>query len=162
SMIRRWTSCGWPNRSGCARSASRRRATSPRRSGVPLRARVRPSSTSRSTGASRISSAFQVRIYRRNSSRHDGSLRMRVAYFDCPSGASGDMVLGALVDAGYPLETLEAALARLGVEGWRLEARPVERGGLRGTHLQVRTDPARRFHDLGDMLRPIERSTLPH
>jgi len=86
---------------------------------------------------------------------------MKVAYFDCPSGASGDMVLGALVDAGCPLETLEAALGRLGVEGWRLEARPVERGGLRGMHLVVRTDPARRFHALGDMLRPIERSTLP-
>jgi uncharacterized protein (TIGR00299 family) protein len=86
---------------------------------------------------------------------------MRVAYFDCSSGASGDMVLGALVDAGCPLETLETALTRLGVEGWRLEARPVERGGLRGTHLGVRTDPTRRFHDLGDMLRPIERSTLP-
>jgi uncharacterized protein (TIGR00299 family) protein len=70
------------------------------------------------------------------------------------------MVLGALVDAGCPLEALETALGRLGVEGWRLEARPVERGGLRGTHLAVRTDPARRFHALGDMLRPIERSTL--
>jgi len=86
---------------------------------------------------------------------------MRIAYFDCPSGASGDMVLGALVDAGCELGTLEAALASLGVEGWRLEARAVERGGLRGTHLVVRTDPARRFHTLGDMLRPIARSTLP-
>jgi len=85
---------------------------------------------------------------------------MRIAYFDCPSGASGDMVLGALVDAGCSLEALETALGRLGVEGWRLEARLVERGGLRGTHLVVRTDPARRFHNLGDMLRPIERSTL--
>lgn len=86
---------------------------------------------------------------------------MRIAYFDCPSGASGDMVLGALVDAGCELGALESALASLGVEGWRLEARTVERGGLRGTHLAVRTDPARRFHGLGDMLRPIERSTLP-
>ena len=85
---------------------------------------------------------------------------MRIAYFDCPSGASGDMVLGALVDVGCHVDTLEAALASLGVEGWRLEARAVERGGLRGTHLVVRTDPARRFHTLGDMLRPIERSTL--
>jgi len=85
---------------------------------------------------------------------------MRIAYFDCPSGASGDMVLGALVDAGCSLEALETALGRLGVEGWRLEARLVERGGLRGTHLVVRTDPARRFHNLGDMLGPIERSTL--
>jgi len=86
---------------------------------------------------------------------------MRIAYFDCPSGASGDMVLGALVDAGCELGVLESALASLGVEGWRLEARAVERGGLRGTQLVVRTDPSRRFHDLGDMLRPIARSTLP-
>jgi pyridinium-3,5-bisthiocarboxylic acid mononucleotide nickel chelatase len=85
---------------------------------------------------------------------------MRIAYFDCPSGASGDMVLGALVDAGCELATLEATLGSLGVEGWRLEARAVERGGLRGTHLVVRTDPARRFNTLGDMLRPIDRSTL--
>jgi uncharacterized protein (TIGR00299 family) protein len=71
------------------------------------------------------------------------------------------MILGAIVDAGCPLETVEGALARLGVGGWQLEARPVERGGLRGTHLAVRTDPSRRFHDLAEMLRPIERSTLP-
>jgi uncharacterized protein (TIGR00299 family) protein len=86
---------------------------------------------------------------------------MRIAYFDCPSGASGDMVLGALVDAGCELGALEDALASLGVEGWSLEAKTVERGGLHGTHLSVRTDPARRFHDLGEMLQPIERSTLP-
>ena len=85
---------------------------------------------------------------------------MRIAYFDCPSGASGDMVLGALVDAGCPVDTLEAALASLRVEGWRLEAKTVERRGLHGTHLAVRTDPARRFHALDDMLRPIECSTL--
>ncbi len=86
---------------------------------------------------------------------------MRIAYFDCPSGASGDMVLGALVDAGWEIGALEEALATLGVEGWSLEAKAVERGGLHGTHLTVRTDPSRRFHDLGDMLRPIARSTLP-
>jgi uncharacterized protein (TIGR00299 family) protein len=86
---------------------------------------------------------------------------VRIAYFDCPSGASGDMVLGALADAGCPLEALEAAVASLGVDGWRLEARAVERGGLRGTHLAVRTDAGRRFHSLGDMLRPIDRSALP-
>jgi uncharacterized protein (TIGR00299 family) protein len=85
---------------------------------------------------------------------------MRIAYFDCPSGASGDMILGALVDAGCELGVLEAALASLRVDGWGLEAKTVERGGLRGTHLAVRTDPARRFHALGDMLRPIERSAL--
>jgi uncharacterized protein (TIGR00299 family) protein len=86
---------------------------------------------------------------------------MSVAYFDCPSGASGDMVLGALVDAGFPLEALESAVASLDIEGWRLEAKAVERGGLRGTHVVVRTDPGRRFHSLGEMLRPIGRSALP-
>jgi uncharacterized protein (TIGR00299 family) protein len=70
------------------------------------------------------------------------------------------MVLGALVDAGWEIGALEDALASLGVEGWRLEAKAVERGGLRGTHLTVRTDSGRRFHDLGEMLRPIARSRL--
>jgi uncharacterized protein (TIGR00299 family) protein len=71
------------------------------------------------------------------------------------------MVLGALIDAGYEVGALEAALGSLGVEGWRVEARAVDRGGLRGTHVAVRTDPARRFHDLGGMLRPIEAAALP-
>ena len=65
---------------------------------------------------------------------------MRIAYFDCPSGASGDMILGALVDAGCPLASMEKALRMLDVPGWRLEAQPVERGGLRGTHLVVQED----------------------
>jgi uncharacterized protein (TIGR00299 family) protein len=86
---------------------------------------------------------------------------MKVAYFDCPAGASGDMILGALVDAGCPLAALEKALRMLGVSGWRLEAQPVERAGLRGTHLVVRTDPALRFHDLAALLAPVERSELP-
>jgi uncharacterized protein (TIGR00299 family) protein len=86
---------------------------------------------------------------------------VKVAYFDCSSGASGDMILGALVDAGCPLGAVEDALRGLGVGGWRLEARPVERGGLRGTHLVVETDPAAHFHDLADLLAPIKRSPLP-
>jgi pyridinium-3,5-bisthiocarboxylic acid mononucleotide nickel chelatase len=86
---------------------------------------------------------------------------VKVAYFDCPAGASGDMILGALVDAGCPLAELEKALRMLDVSGWRLEAQPVERAGLRGTHLVVQTDPAAHFHDLAGLLAPIERSDLP-
>jgi uncharacterized protein (TIGR00299 family) protein len=71
------------------------------------------------------------------------------------------MVLGALVDAGCPLEAIEKALGALGVTGWRVEARAVERGGLRGTHLVVATDPGTHFHNLGAMLGPIEQSGLP-
>ncbi|MBI3457394.1 MAG: nickel pincer cofactor biosynthesis protein LarC [Candidatus Rokubacteria bacterium] len=86
---------------------------------------------------------------------------MRIAYFDCPAGASGDMILGALVDAGCALAALEEAIRALGVSGWRLTAQPVERAGLRGTHVVVETDRAVHFHDLGDLLAPIKRSTLP-
>lgn len=83
------------------------------------------------------------------------------AYFDLVGGASGDMVLAALVDAGCPLERVEAALRALGVGGWRLEATEVRRGGLRATWLRVETDPAVRFPNLDAMLRPVASSGLP-
>ncbi|MGH7310721.1 MAG: nickel insertion protein, partial [Candidatus Rokuibacteriota bacterium] len=38
---------------------------------------------------------------------------MRIAFFDCPSGAAGDMIMGALVDAGAPFEALRRELAKL-------------------------------------------------
>ena len=61
----------------------------------------------------------------------------KVAYFDCFSGASGDMLLGSLLDAGLALEDLQADLARLTVGGYRLAAERVTRQGLTGTHLRV-------------------------
>ncbi|MFA5026813.1 MAG: LarC family nickel insertion protein, partial [Candidatus Methylomirabilota bacterium] len=65
---------------------------------------------------------------------------MRIGYFDCFSGASGDMILGALVDAGLPLGELQAAIAALGVPGIALESEPVKRGAFRGTLVRVETD----------------------
>ncbi len=64
----------------------------------------------------------------------------RVVYFDCPSGASGDMVLGALVDAGVGIEALRTELDRLGVPGWTLTAREVRRGAFRATKVDVQVD----------------------
>ena len=86
---------------------------------------------------------------------------MKLAYFDVAAGASGDMVLGALVDAGYPIEELRVALSTLGVDGFAVGATEVERGGLRGTHVLVTTDHGRRFGTLGEMLAPLEKSALP-
>ena len=60
----------------------------------------------------------------------------RVMYFDCFSGAAGDMVLGALIDAGLPLDALEAALGSLGV-GHELRVTRVLRAGLSATHVDV-------------------------
>jgi uncharacterized protein (TIGR00299 family) protein len=77
----------------------------------------------------------------------------RVVYFDCPSGASGDMVLGALVDVGVPVETLRAELAKLGLGGWTLATREVRRGAFRATKVDVVVDRAtdQPHRNLGDI-----------
>jgi len=61
---------------------------------------------------------------------------MGIAYLECFSGISGDMFLGALVDAGVPFALLEKTTAALNV-GARLESRKVMRGGLSGTKIDV-------------------------
>ena len=61
----------------------------------------------------------------------------RRLHFDCFSGVSGDMVLGALVDAGLPLARLRAELKRLKLTGYRLEQREVHRGALHATKVTV-------------------------
>ncbi|HKB49544.1 MAG TPA: nickel insertion protein, partial [Ktedonobacterales bacterium] len=67
---------------------------------------------------------------------------MKLAYLDCFSGVSGDMLLGALLDAGLPLAELRAGLAALPLTGFELAAEPVTDHGIHGTRAVVRLDDA--------------------
>jgi uncharacterized protein (TIGR00299 family) protein len=64
-------------------------------------------------------------------------------YFDCFSGISGDMVLGALLDAGLPLDELKRALGSLAVAGYEIDRERVLRAGVSATKFVVREHPAR-------------------
>ena len=87
--------------------------------------------------------------------------RPNVAFFDCYSGISGDMILGALIDAGLPEDELRADLACLPVGGYELQVDRVVRSGLAGTQVRVkldRPDPVERH--LSDIESLIDESTL--
>ncbi|PIW88726.1 MAG: TIGR00299 family protein [Nitrospirae bacterium CG_4_8_14_3_um_filter_44_28] len=62
---------------------------------------------------------------------------MKIAYFDCSSGISGDMCLGALVDAGAPAKKLENELRKLRVKGYTLKVKRVKRSGFAATKVDV-------------------------
>ena len=62
---------------------------------------------------------------------------MRTLYFDCSCGASGDMIVGALLDAGANFDTLRTALLSLGVEGFDLYAEKVNKRGVMATQFTV-------------------------
>lgn len=86
---------------------------------------------------------------------------MRIAYFDAFAGLSGDMILGALLDAGLEEEVLRRELAQLPLEGYELEVASVQRGGIGATQVRVHVaaDPTPRH--LRDIEALLERSPLP-
>ena len=86
---------------------------------------------------------------------------MKVAYFDCFSGISGDMLLGALVDAGCELARLEAELRRLPLSGWQIRAEKVVRGGMAATQVKVETTEHHHHRSLGTILDLIDKAGLP-
>jgi uncharacterized protein (TIGR00299 family) protein len=87
---------------------------------------------------------------------------MRIGYFDCFSGVSGDMILGALVDAGVKVEELQAAVSGLGVSGIHLDAERVKRGAFAGTLVHVRTDEQGHPHrHLPDIEAILDRADIP-
>jgi len=94
---------------------------------------------------------------------------MKIAYFDCPSGAAGDMIMGALVDAGVPFEGLRAELGKLALPGYDLRRREVMKGAFRATKVEVDipdrprrgdSDHAHLHRDLDAILAIIGKSEL--
>ena len=85
---------------------------------------------------------------------------IRQAYFDCFSGISGDMVLGALVDAGADLRAIEADLRKLSLPGWSISATKVKRGEIFATQVKVETGEGHHHRGLSIILQKIENAKL--
>jgi pyridinium-3,5-bisthiocarboxylic acid mononucleotide nickel chelatase len=84
---------------------------------------------------------------------------LRAVYFDCYSGISGDMILGALFDLGVDPRKIRKALDTLELKGYKLKTHRVKRGLIAGTKVQVRIDksihsqpPARKYSDIKKLI----------
>lgn len=88
----------------------------------------------------------------------------RLAFFDCFSGISGDMVLGAIIDAGVPLPDLAKELNKIPIAGYRLDAHRVKRGSLQATKVNVSLRPERKTPTAttwNDIRKIVRASKLP-
>ena len=85
---------------------------------------------------------------------------MKLAYFDCFSGISGDMTLGALVDAGCAADHLRAELQRLNVPGWQLSAEKVWKNGMAATYVKVQAEDQQKHRSLTTILEILGASQL--
>ena len=83
------------------------------------------------------------------------------AYFDCFSGISGDMTLGALVDLGLDAEWLESELKRMPLGGFRLERTTVYRSGIKATRIEVLADEDHHHRNWDRIRRMIDASPYP-
>ncbi len=85
---------------------------------------------------------------------------MKLAYFDCFSGISGDMTLGALVDAGCSLELLRSGLEGLQIPGWTISSEKVWKNGMAATFVRVATEDQTKHRSLSAILEMFEKSQL--
>jgi len=85
---------------------------------------------------------------------------MKTAYFDCSSGIAGNMILGALIDAGLDPTYLKKELKSLQITGYRLQIKKTKRGQIQATHLEVDTKHEHHHRHLKDILKIIKKSKL--
>jgi uncharacterized protein (TIGR00299 family) protein len=85
---------------------------------------------------------------------------MNLAYFDCFSGISGDMTLGALLDAGCDLARLRSDLQSLQVPGWEISAEKVVKNGTSATYAKVKAEDQKTHRGLTEILEILKKSKL--
>jgi hypothetical protein len=85
---------------------------------------------------------------------------MRIAYLDCASGISGDMTLGALIDAGVDLTAVQAGIDSLGLPSCRLATVEVKKKGFRALQLTVEHEPEHKHRHLHHITAMIDGSSL--
>lgn len=85
---------------------------------------------------------------------------MKTLYFDCFAGASGDMILGAMVAAGVEPRVLMGQLSLLNLHGYSIDFQPVDRSGLSATHARVQIPKEHSHRHLSDILKIIYESQL--
>jgi len=89
---------------------------------------------------------------------------MKLAYFDCSFGISGDMLVGAFLDAGVPFPELQKALESLPITGFKIEHQQVVKHGIRATQFQVYIEHSHEHHShrgLNEIKEIIKESSLP-
>ena len=88
---------------------------------------------------------------------------MKTLYFDCFCGASGDMIMGALIDAGADFDFIKSALGSLGVSGFEVSAEKVSKNGISATQFSVHLDAdiEQPHRHLRHILEIIEKGDLP-
>ena len=89
-----------------------------------------------------------------------GIYEMQVAYFDCFAGISGDMTLGALVDAGLSFDALKSELNKLNVHEFSISHRRVEKHGIAGTKVDVEAQEGHVHRHLKQVLEIINSSSI--
>ena len=86
---------------------------------------------------------------------------MNLAYFDCFAGISGNMILGALIDLGVPVDFVEESIRNLPLDAFRIEVTTAGRMGIHGSHVHVavaeKNQPARKYRDIRSL---IDKSVL--
>ena len=85
---------------------------------------------------------------------------MKIAYFDCFSGISGDMILGALIDAGLDIQDIESELAKLKISGYNLKTQRVVKKGISGTKFIVEIIEQNIERKLKDIVEIVDQSDL--